>query len=80
MATVELREPPSGPGFVSARERPFGRWTKSQISLTITGEGAQSRVEITTRANAQSLIGLASSPSERMVNKVARALGGAELP
>lgn len=66
----------SGPGFVSAQKRPFGQWTKSQISLTITGEGDQSRVDITAQATAQSVTGLASSPSQRMVDRVAEALGG----
>lgn len=65
----------SGPGFVSAQKRPFGQWTKSQITLTITGDGAQSRVLIMAQATAQSLTGVASSPSQRMVDGVARALG-----
>jgi hypothetical protein len=65
----------TGPGLVTARKRPFGQWTKGQISLTITGEGAGSRIDITAQASAQSLIGLAWSPSRRMVNQVARTLG-----
>jgi hypothetical protein len=66
----------AGPGFVSAQKRPFGQWTKSQISPTITADGDQSRVVIMSQATAQSITGLASSPSQRMVDKVAQALGG----
>jgi len=67
----------SAQGFVVAQKRPFGQWTKSQITLNITGDGTQSRVDIAAEATAQSLTGLASSPSRRMVDEVARALGAA---
>ena len=66
----------AGPGFVSAQKRAFGQWTKSQITLTIAAEGEQARVTIMAQATAQSLTGVASSPSQRMVDKVAQALGG----
>lgn len=65
----------AGAGFVSAQKRAFGQWTKSQITLTIAPDREQTRVTIMAQATAQSLTGLASSPSERMVDQVARALG-----
>jgi hypothetical protein len=66
----------AGAGVVTAQKRPAGQWTRSQISLTIAADGHHSRVTIMSQATTQSLPGLASSPSQRMVDKVARALGG----
>jgi hypothetical protein len=66
----------AGSGFISAQKRPFGQWTKSQITLTITPDGDEARVTIMAQATAQSLTGVASSPSQRMVDQVAQALGG----
>jgi len=66
----------AGPGFVSAQKRAFGQWTKSQITLTIAADGEQARITIMAQATAQSMTGLASSPSQRMVDKVAHALEG----
>lgn len=64
----------AGSGVVSAQKRPFGQWTKSQISLLIRADGDRSKVTIASQATAQSLTGLVSSPSQRMVDKVAEAL------
>lgn len=64
----------AGPRFISAQKRPFGQWTKSQITLTVTPDGKNARVTVMAQATAQSLTGLASSPSTRMVDQVADAL------
>jgi hypothetical protein len=66
----------AGRGFVSAQKRLVGQWTKGQITLTVAADGQQARVTIMAQATAQSLMGLASSPSQRMVDKVAQELGG----
>jgi hypothetical protein len=66
----------AGSGFISAQKRPFGQWTKSQVTLTIAPAGDDARVTIMAQATAQSLTGLASSPSMRMVDQVADALTG----
>ncbi|MGB7587685.1 MAG: hypothetical protein WBM00_03145 [Solirubrobacterales bacterium] len=76
LTTAGFKNINAGPGFVSAQKRAFGQWTKSQITLTVTPDGDQSRVSITAQATAQSVTGLASSPAQRMVDQVAKALGG----
>jgi hypothetical protein len=51
------------------RNRGPGPWT-------IAPDGEQARITIMAQATAQSLTGLASSPSQRMVDQVAQALAG----
>ncbi len=64
----------TGGGFVSAERRELGQWTKGQITLEITPDGQGSRVSIKAVAQPQSLVGLAFSPSGRMVKRLVRAL------
>jgi hypothetical protein len=63
-----------GDGLVAAQRREPGQWTRGGITLAVTPDREGSRVTITAEAGAQSLVGLASSPSSRMVKRVAQAL------
>ena len=62
--------------MVTGEKRPAGQWTKAPIALFVepASDGAGSQVTITSSATAQSLVGLASSPSGRLVSRVKNAL------
>jgi hypothetical protein len=64
----------TGQGFVAARKREFGQWTAGDITLRVIPDGHGSRITITATAHAQSLAGLAFSPSKRMVAEIERVL------
>lgn len=62
--------------LVTGRKRPFGQWTKSQVTLALRpGKDGQTIIDIAAGADAQSLASLATSPSERLVAAAAQAIG-----
>jgi hypothetical protein len=61
-------------GVVTAAKRPAGQWTKTHVVLTCDPDGEGTRITVTARSSAQSPVGLASPPAQRMVDRVADAL------
>lgn len=58
--------------MVTGEKRVLGQWTKGQLVAVVETlpEETASNVTIRSRASAQSLVGLASSPTDRLIDQV----------
>jgi hypothetical protein len=66
--------------LVTGKKRPFGQWTKSQITLALREVDEGTRVTIISQATPQSLSSLAASPAQDLVDSVVEELRKAGAP
>lgn len=61
-------------GIVTAQKKAVGQWNKSQITIALVEQGDGTRVTVTSQAVSHSLVSLASSPAERLVEAAVQAI------
>jgi hypothetical protein len=60
--------------LVTGKKRPFGQWTKSQITLALRDEDGRTRITIISQASPQSLGLLVANPARDLVDSVVEEL------